>query len=95
MLTPNTNECLEKRERISDLHEQVAKAFEYEERLAQLLQRPDQNEQALDLTKSLASAQLDSRSIDEDGRILDFSRRRLLSLTKAREPRLRPMRNQG
>jgi hypothetical protein len=55
----------ETRERISDLHEQLTKAFEYEERLALLSQRQDEIEQALDLTKGQASAQLDSREIEE------------------------------
>lgn len=57
----------EARERIFDMHGQVAKAFEYEERLVSLSQRQDEIEQALDLTKGQASAQLDSQSTDENG----------------------------
>jgi N12 class adenine-specific DNA methylase/SAM-dependent methyltransferase/TolA-binding protein len=55
----------ETHERISDLQEQVTKAFDYEERLAWLSQRQDEIEQALDLTKGQASAQLDSQSAEQ------------------------------
>jgi hypothetical protein len=58
---------VETRERISDIHGQVAKPFEYEERLVSLSQRQDEIEEALDLTKGQASAQLDSQSTAEDG----------------------------
>jgi len=57
----------ETRERISDLQGQATKPFEYDERLVSLRQRQDEIEQALDLTKGQASAQLESQTTDVSG----------------------------
>jgi TolA-binding protein len=48
----------ETRQRIADLQEQTTQPFDYEERLATLSRRQDELEDALDLTKGQATAQL-------------------------------------
>jgi N12 class adenine-specific DNA methylase/TolA-binding protein len=52
----------ETRKRIFDLQVQTGQPFEYEKRLAALSQRQDEIEDALDLTKGQASAQMDAPS---------------------------------
>ena len=58
----------ETRKRIFDLQVQTGQPFEYEERLAGLSRRQDEIEEALDLTKGQAVAQLDAAAAeDSDG----------------------------
>jgi len=56
----------ETRKRIFDLQVQTGQPFEYEKRLASLSRRQDEIEDALDLTKGQAAAQLDAPSVDDD-----------------------------
>ena len=55
----------ETRKRIADLQVQVTQPFEYESKLASLSVRQDEIQQALDLTKSQASAQMSSNHSDD------------------------------
>ena len=59
MLTRNLADT---RKRLADTHAQVDAPFEYAERLAELVQRQQEIEDELDLTKNQASAQLDAES---------------------------------
>ena len=53
------------RKRLADTQAQVNAPFEYGARLAELVQRQQQNEDELDLTKNQASAQLGTGSVGE------------------------------
>jgi hypothetical protein len=53
------------RKRLADTQAQVNAPFEYGERLAELVQRQQQIEDELDLTKNQASAQLGTESARE------------------------------
>jgi hypothetical protein len=64
----------ETRKRIFDLQVQTGQPFEYEERLATLSRRQDEIEEALDLTKGQAAAQLDGTTTEEpDGNVATTS----------------------
>jgi len=56
----------ESRKRILDLQVQTEQPFEYEARLESLSKRQQEITDALDLTKSQASAQLDADSLDDE-----------------------------
>jgi hypothetical protein len=53
------------KKRISDLNAQIGQPFEYQEKLATLLQRQQEITDALDLTKNQASAQLAAETAKE------------------------------
>jgi TolA-binding protein len=60
-----TRSIADTRKRLADTQTQVNAAFEYAERLAELVQRQQQIEDELDLTKNQASAQLEAETPKE------------------------------